>query len=520
MIRSFSAQPAVRRSLPVVGVVGSLSLAALAWWGFQAPAQQALFTGMSEIDKASVSQALQTSGISYTLDRDTGNILVAEDSIHKARMLLAAQGLPKAAPTGDAILATLPMGSSRAAEGEALRGAREADIARSIEAIDSIKAARVQLAVPEQSVFLRENQSPSASVMLTLQQGQSLSTSQVRAIRHLVASSVANMQPDNVSIVDQSGALLTQMDISADNAAFALQVQIEDHYRKAIQDLLSPVIGRDNFSTELHIDVDSTESQSTRETYPKNDAALRREEGNKSNTPVGTTSTAGGIPGALSNQPPTTPQLSTQSSNSRGTTNGVSGVGGTQSAETYARNFEVGREISVTHQPVGKIRRLSAAVIVRASKDAKRPSAADTASLEALIKGAVGYDATRGDLVVVNSRDFSSVEPAKVNFWDKPWFLTLVRELGALIVAGLVLFFVGRPALKHFKQRLNEQLAIGNGLESNPKGGILDQPVTVDMIEATPRYADRADLVRQYVKQDTDRAGKIVQNMMEDSGNG
>ncbi len=225
-IRGFTQQPAFQRALPAMGMLGAVSLAALAWWALQSPTQMPLFQGLTDADKSAVADALGTSGIAYTIDRTSGAIQVGEDELHKARMILAGQGLPKAAPAGDALLAALPMGSSRAVEGETLRGAREADLARTIEAIDAVKTARIHLATPEPSVFVRDNSAPAASVMLTLQQGRTLSDAQVRAIRHLVASSVAGMSPEQVSIVDQSGALLSQQDANGDNRNFQLQLQM------------------------------------------------------------------------------------------------------------------------------------------------------------------------------------------------------------------------------------------------------------------------------------------------------
>jgi flagellar M-ring protein FliF len=401
-----------------------------------------------------------------------------------------------------------------------LRGAREADIARSIEAINVIKAARVQLALPEQSVFLRESPASSASVMLTLQPGQSLAVTQVRAIRHLVAASVASLLPENVSIIDQSGALLSQADAAGDNASFALQVQIEDHYRRAIQDLLAPVIGRENFSTELHVDVDPTESQSTRETYPKNDTALRKEEGNRTNSPLPAAPAASGIPGALSNQPPPAAQLSLLPASAAPGSSPATAPTPSQSAETFNRAFEVGREISVTHQPVGRVRRLTVAVAVRATKDAKRPAAADVPALETLVKGAVGYDAARGDLVVVNARDFAVAAPPKVNFWDQPWFMPVVRQIFGVVSGLAVLWFIARPSWRYFKRQTEDRQQLLADLKHELSLAPEPQAITLDMIESTPRYADRAQLVRQYVRQDTERARQIVRQMIGGAAGG
>ena len=188
IVQDFVRQPAVVRALPALALGSAIGIAALAYFTFQTPPQAPLFSGLAEADKAAVAEALQTSGINFTLDQGSGALSVDADKLYAARMLLAGQGLPKALPSGDSLIASLPMGSSRAVEGETLRGAREADLARTIEAIDAVKTARIHLATPEPSVFVRDNSAPAASVMLTLQQGRTLSDAQVRAIRHLVAS--------------------------------------------------------------------------------------------------------------------------------------------------------------------------------------------------------------------------------------------------------------------------------------------------------------------------------------------
>lgn len=520
-LRDIAAQPAVYRALPALGGMTALLLAGVAWYSFQSPTQRAVFEGLADADKAAVADALQSAGIVHAIDRSTGAVTVGEDDFHKARMMLAAQGLPKAAPSGDAMLGALPMGASRAVEGQTLRSAREADLARTIEAIDSVKVARIHLAMPEPSPFLRDQSAPAASVMLTLQTGRTLAEAQVRAIGHLVASSVPGLGADQVSIVDQSGALLSQRD-TLDDHNLAQQAQIEDRARRALASLLGPMIGAENYSVEIHADVDPSESQSTRETYPKDDRALRREEGNKTSGSA-TTPSAIGIPGALSNQPP----LATQVSSAPGgkLTAPVQAEAQSPSAagssdETYARSFDVGREISVTHQPTGRLRRLSVAVALRELKGVKTRTAQDVAAIESLVKGAVGFDATRGDVVAIASRAFAEAAPVEpVAFYDKPWFMTVVRQVGALIAAILAFFLIGRPILRALRgraQRGKEEALITTNLLGVTKPRA---PVTLDMIEAAPSYEARANLVRDFVRQDSAKAANVVRQLMATTPN-
>ena len=517
-LRDITSQPAVRKALPALALTAAVGIAAISYFAMATPAQAPLFQGLAEGDKAAVADALQASGISYSLDPGTGAISVDAGKIHEARMLLAGQGLPKALPSGDAVIASLPMGSSRAVEGETLRGAREADLARTIEAIDAVKTARVHLAMPEPSVFVREAREPAASVMLTLQQGRSLSEAQVRAIRHLVASSVPGLAADSVSVIDQSGALISSPTGSADQAMFQLQMQMEERYRQAVVTLLTPIVGAENFSVEVHADVDPSETQSTRETFPKDDRALRSEEGNKS-TQSASTPGAVGIPGALSNQPPPASQLTNTPPGQTAQPN----EGESQSEETYTRNFDVGREIAVTHQPQGNLRRLSVAVALRDVKGQKKPSAADVAALEALVKGAVGFSTERGDLVAISSRPFAEQAEAVVNFWDEPWFFPLVQQIGAVLVAILAFIFIGRPLMKAAKGKMaaaKEQAEVEQKLMAATGQPKVSNQVTIEMIEAAPSYEARANLVRSFIRQDPERAALVVRQMIQERANG
>ncbi len=511
-VRSFMAQPAVTRSLPIIGLLAALAIAAAAWWTFQTPPQRPLFEGLAENDKAAVASSLQSAGINYTLDGGSGAISVADQDFHKARMLLAGQGLPKAAPSGDALVSAIPMGASRAVEGQTLKAAREADLARTIEAIDAVASARVHLATPEPSLFVRDAAEPAASVMLRLQTGRTLADAQVRAIRHLVASSVPGLGAEQVSIVDQSGSLLSQQGSNGDDRNFQLQTQMEERYRQAITTLLTPVMGVGNFSTEVHAELDVTESQSTRETYPKDDAALRREEGNKSS---GTASApAMGIPGATSNTPPTTAQVSTTPP---AAPPAATAAAAPQTEEQYSRSFDVGREISVTHQPVGRLKRVSAAVALNTAKPLKP---AELQQIEALVKGAVGFDAQRGDTVAVSMRPFAKVEQPEEQLLDSPWLMPLIQQGGALLGALLAFLFIGRPIMKALKRPVAADAPVDEALAGQlmeatamPAPG---RPVTLSMIESAPSYEARAALVRNFVKQDPARAALVVRQLMQE----
>jgi flagellar M-ring protein FliF len=515
----FVRQPAVQRALPAIAMTSAIGIAALAWFTMQAAPQAQLFAGLDDADKAAVADALQTQGIGHSIDASTGALTVDADKLHQARIALAGQGLPKAAPSGDSLIASLPMGSSRAIEGEALRSAREADLSRTIETIDAVKSARVHVAAAEPSLFVREDKPATASVMLTLQNGRSLSDGQVQAIRFLVASSIPGMNADQVSVIDQRGALLSDTASGSDMKAFQLQLQVEDRFRRALDTLLGPMLGAGNYTVEVHADVDMSESQATRESFPENDRALTSEQITRSTS--GTSNApAVGIPGALSNQPP---QATTIAATGPQPVPAPAPTAGTESNENAARAYEVGREISVTHSPQGKLRRVSVAVALNQGK--KALTQADLTKIDNLVKGAIGYDATRGDLVAINQRPFVVAEDTSPAFYDQGWFMPLVQQAGAILAALLAFLFIGRPMIRAAKERAAKRIAQNQELEASLLAAT-DRPalasgqggreITLEMIEQAPSYEARANLVRAFVRQDSARAALVVRHLMQE----
>jgi flagellar M-ring protein FliF len=516
-LTQFLRQPAVQRALPAIAMTSAIGIAALAYFTMQAAPQAQLFAGLDDADKAAVAEALQAQGIGHSIDSSTGALTVDADKLHRARIALAGQGLPKAAPSGDSLIAALPMGSSRAIEGEALRSAREADLSRTIETIDAVKSARVHVAAAEPSLFVRDDKPATASVMLTLQNGRSLSDGQVQAIRFLVASSVPGMNADQVSVIDQRGALLSDTASGSDMKAFQLQLQVEDRFRRALDTLLGPMLGAGNYTVEVHADVDMSESQATRESFPENDRALTSEQITRSVS--GTSAAAVGIPGALANQPP---QATTITAEGPQPAPANAPTPGTESNENAARAYEVGREISVTHSPQGKLRRVSVAVALNQGK--KALTQADLTKIDALVKGAIGFDAARGDLVAINQRPFVAVEDTAPPFYDQGWFLPLVKQVGAILAALLAFLFIGRPMIRAAKERAARRAEQNDAIEQSllaatdarPALGSGGREITLEMIEAAPSYEARANLVRAFVRQDSARAALVVRHLMQE----
>jgi flagellar M-ring protein FliF len=523
-------QPAVKRSLPFVFLVGLVLAGFLAWSMVATSPQRILFANVSDADKAAISSALEGASIANSID-GSGSITVAEDDYHKARMLLASEGLPKAAPGGYAILDNLPMGVSRAVEGERMRQARETELARSIQEIDAIAEARVHLATPEASAFVRDRAAPSASVIVKLQPGRALGDAQIRAIVNLVASSVPGMQPDAVTIVDQMGALLSKSggkDASAGDTRIDFQRRVEDKYREQLAQLLTPMVGAGNFTAEVQADVDLDESQATRESYDKQGQVMRAEQGAWTGTSKDG-QTPGGIPGALSNTPP---PVSTLVAPNAGGASAPTPAGATAPAaaaaatpqskqsDSFTRTYETGKEISVTRAVPGNVRRLSVAVLLR-EEPGKPRGIAEINQINELVRATVGYNAQRQDQVTVVSRKFSvAADAGKAGpaWYEAEWVPMAARNATALVIALLVLFLGVRPLAKALLKKRDDAtqrpaLPIGG---HNPEDAVPVPSVSIDMLEDRGNsYDDRVGLVRGFTRENPARAALAVRDMIK-----
>ncbi len=538
-------QPAVRRAMPFLFLVALVAAGWIAWSMIATGPQRILFTGLTDSDKAAVTAALDSAGIQSSMD-SAGSVTVNEDDFHKARMLLATQDLPKAAPGGYQILEQMPMGVSRAVEGERLRQARETELARSIKEIDAVAEARVHLATPEASAFVRDKAQPSASVILKLQPGRALGDAQIRAIVNLVASSVPGLTPESVTIVDQAGALLSKSGgvggTSAGDTRIDFQRRVEDKYRQQLSQLLTPLLGAGNFSAEVQVDVDLTESQATRESYDKENSVVRAEQGNWQGTgPNQNGSAPGGIPGALSNTPPpastmTAPnaQPSPAATPAPGATPGAAPAAAAAAAapaiqkqsDQFTRTYDQGREVSVTRAVPGGVKRASVAILLR-EEPGKPRGKVEIEQITQLVRAAIGFDQARGDNVTVISRKFSTAADAGdagPAWYDAGWVPLVVRNVTALVIALLVLFLGVRPLAKALMKRRDDAahmrpaLAMGGyqqqGQPGQPAGG---PPVSVDMLQSgqAKSYDERVGLVRGFTRDNPARAALAVRDMIK-----
>ena len=522
-MRSILAQPAVKRSLPLIFMVALVGAAALAWAMLSTPPQRVLFASLPESDKAAVAEALSAASIANSID-GTGSITVAEGDYHKARMLLAGQGLPKAAPGGYALLDQLPMGVSRAVEGERLRQARETELARSIAEIDTVAEARVHLATPEATVFVRDKADPSASVIVTLQPGRTLSDAQVRSIVNLVASSVPGMKAEAVTIVDQAGALLSKsgQESSAGDARIDFQRRVEEKYRQQLVQLLTPLLGAGNFTAEVQAEVDLDESQATRESFDKAGSVVLAERGNWTGAPRDAANAPGGIPGALSNVPPAPSTVATPAPESvtagEGQPAAPAAAPGMKQSDSFARTYDNAKEISVTRSTPGNIKRLSVAVLLR-EEPGKPRGQVEIRQIDELVKAAVGFNAARQDQVTVVSRKFSSTADAKDEgpaFYESGWFAMIARNVTAVVIALLVLLLGVRPLAKALLKK-REDAGRGAALPMGGADGVaIPAPVSAQMLGAGGvSLGERVGLVRDFTRDNPARAALAVRDMIK-----
>ncbi|MFM6832235.1 MAG: flagellar basal-body MS-ring/collar protein FliF, partial [Novosphingobium sp.] len=373
-------------------------------------------------------------------------VSVGEDNLYRARMAAASDGAIATPETGTQMLDKLPMGASRGLEGQRLQAARERELELTVMEIDGVESVRVHLAEPEKSVFVRDAAAPTASVMVKLKSGRQLSESQVRAITNLVAGSVPGLSIDAVRVADQHGRLLSEPG-GADGDRLELQQRMEGKLRDQVAQLLTPMLGEGNFSSEIQVDLDMDQVTSARESYDKQ--GVIRSETQSASQQAGA-ATAQGVPGVTANTPPpaTTAQPGAPAGTPAAATAGAPGPNGESSS---TKTYELGREVAVSNQTPGKIKRLSVAVALSANMMAKaKPQ--DIEAIKQLVSAAVGADPARGDQVAVQVRAFKPAEVLPTPFWETPWFATILRNAVALIAVLLVLLLGVRPLIKALKR--------------------------------------------------------------------
>ncbi|MFT7688973.1 MAG: flagellar M-ring protein FliF [Candidatus Azotimanducaceae bacterium] len=455
--KGFLNLPFFRQIGLMVGLAGVISLGFMMVIWSQAPDYRPLYPNLESNQTASVVNVLTQSNITFTVDPVTGLVLVPAGEIDTARMKVAGANIIAPSGLGYGILdKEQELGTSQMMETAKYRRAIEGELARTISSLQNVRKARVLLAIPKQSVFVRDNRKPSASVFIELALGSSIEVQQVKAIMHLVAYSIPSMSKTDVSVVDQFGNLLSELENKGSLAESEKQLQysskVEDGLLKKINRILQPVLGDTRFRAEVAADVDFTWVEETQEMFNPDLPSIRSEVTNEDRQ---TGSAQGGIPGALSNQPPGETSLPEEIG--EGGENGNTSI---RLQKNATRNYELDRTISHTKHQVGQVTRLTVSVVLDDIKisnsetgvaDVTRWDDASLARLNQLVRDAVGFNVSRGDRVTVINESFLATEiPVipEVDFWTEAWFLALVKQIMVALMVIFLAFFVLKPVLK------------------------------------------------------------------------
>lgn len=458
----FGSLPIVRQVGLMIGLAASVALGVGVVLWSQEEDYRPLTGVVSARQTNQVAEVLSASGIPHRIDSASGMLLVPSDRVHEARMKMAGADIVDGSQIGfERLDEEQGFGVSQFMEVARFRRGLEGELARSIASINAVQQARVHLAIPNRTAFLRDQRQPSASVTLTLSPGASLGADQVRAVMNLVAGAVPELDPDRVTVVDQRGGLLSRQDedpaLERTERQLAYIQRLEGKLQDKVANLLRTVAGPERFRAEVNADVDFTTVEETEESYDPELRALRSEQSLAESRVGG--EAVGGVPGALSNQPPgaaTAPEVAATEAEAE-----PAPAPPKQTRLEETRNFEVDRTISHTRHQVGQIARLTVSVVLddarpgTAEGEAGGWSETELARIESLVRTAVGYREARGDLVTVASSPFVSSEVALAEpppFWMETWFLELCKQvLGALIVLLIVLLLL-RPMFRNLSK--------------------------------------------------------------------
>lgn len=554
--------PALRQVALLVGLAASVAIGfAVVLWS-QEPDYRPLYGSLAGLDASQVVETLSGAGIAYKIEPNSGALLVKASDLANARLKLATAGV---APTDNTIGFEIldkdqGLGSSQFMETTRYRRGLEGELARTVSSLNNVKAARVHLAIPKSSVFVRDERKPSASVLVELYPGRSLEPSQVMAIINLVATSVPELNKAQVTVVDQKGNLLSdQQELSEMTRAgkqFDYSRRLEGLFTQRVHNILQPVLGAERYKAEVSADVDFTAIESTSETFNPDQPALRSEQSVIEQRQV--SSGPQGVPGALSNQPPgpaTAPEVVGAGQVAGGPVasgqplldaNGeqiIDPVTGqamlapypSDKREQSTRNFELDRSISYTKQEQGRLQRLSVAVVVddqlvlnpeTGALVAVPWSEQDLARFTRLVQDAVGFNASRGDSVSVINAAFAPVEPEElvdIAFYTQPWFWDIVKQvLGVLFILVLV-FGVLRPLLRNTVGGGSKELATRERLGDAELGDIdslaagladdhvsLSGPQSILLPSPSEGYDAQLNAIKALVAEDPGRVAQVV----------
>lgn len=525
LIQGFNDLPSQRKLGVMVALAAVIALIAGSVMWAQTPDYRVLYGNLSDRDGGAVIESLQKQNIPFKTV-EGGAIMVPSSMVYEARLKLASQGLPKGGSVGFELMDNQKFGISQFQENVNYQRALEGEITRTIETISAVQGARVHLAIPKPTVFVREEQKPSASVLVSLYAGRGLDKAQVGGIVHLVASSVPEMPPGNVTIIDQNGKMLTSgsgdksSTLGLDSSQLEYLQQVEQSYAKRVEDILAPIMGVENIRAQVAADLDFSQTEQTAEIYRPNaipdQSSIRSQQTTETLGEGG--QNASGVPGALSNQPPGAATAPISTSGKIAATPSAASLGGTLHKESTV-NYELDKTISHTRKQVGSIKRLSVAVVVnnKGTKDKKGKTnyraltKEELTQIYNLAKEAMGFSQARGDTLNVVNAPFNLEEGEAAQplpLWKDPALLGMAKDIVKyLVIAGLLIYLVLgvlRPMI--------EQL-VRAGVASQARRAESEKESDVVYVgKKQANYEEDLQMVKGLAKQDP----KIVANVVKD----
>ena len=500
MQQRFASLPQKNKIAMLVGIPLLIAtLVSLLMWANQS-SYKVLFSGLNDQDGGAITQALTQLKIPYEFNSSGTAILVPAEKVYDTRLALASQGLPKGTVSGFEAMDNQKLGITQFQEQVNYQRALEGELVRSIQSISAVQSARVHLAIPKPSIFIREKQTPSASIVLNLHGSRTLSEAQINGIVHLVASSLPSMNPEDVSIVDQTGRLLTEHGKNTEGLnpnQLAYQNQIESNLSSRIINILTPVFGAENIRATVTASMDFSSSERTDEIYKPNanpaQSTIRSQQISESSD--GSSTNPSGVPGVMSNQPPTTPTANIgQNPQQAGNTSGGNAANSSSKKDSTV-NYEVDKSIQHKREQVGKIQRLSAAVVVnyKSLPDKKGEVKAvpltpeELTQIDNLVKQTIGFDEQRGDAVNVVNQAFTKPTEEETPIWARPDTLDLAKSLGlplgVALVAAILVFGLFRPLMKPPMSADGQELLPGHANAL----GLIEQDNDMELLEQLQR---------------------------------
>ncbi len=532
--------PVVRQLLVMLTLAGSVALGiVIVLWAWT-PNYTVLYGSLTEKDASEIVSALQQAGIEVKVDQTTGSIMIPAAEVHNARLKLASQGLPRGDGLGFELLQQeTGFGTSRMIEAARYQRAMEGELARTISTLSSVQTARVHLALPKQSVFVRKRKKSSASVVVKLFPGRILEKGQVASIVYMVSSSVPELEADNVTVVDQKGTLLSgqggSREMMLNSSQFDYTSKLEERYRNRIEDILTPILGADSVHAQVTAEVDFTQVEKTEERFnPKEqkELAIRSEQINEESSQYAGVQ---GIPGALSNQPPVGGVAPERVGQMEG--GDIKAPEPINSSKQATRNYELDKMISHTRMPTTSLRRLSVAVVVdnpqvSDEKKDEAPAGRTPEELEQitqLVKEAMGFNAERGDTVRVINAAFQlppAPEPLPEEaIWEQAWVWDVARQVGGILLVLLLIFVVLKPTMKKLLAVpvLPVPAAAGAGAAgaAGTPGYAMGDSESGEQVElpGPGSYESTLEAARGMVQEDPKRVAQVVKKWVsEDAG--